>query len=632
MRVPRVTPQVQSAPLGAPRADYDFRGTSGEQVGAGLRQLGAGVTNAAGVGGDIVAQERDKTDKAVTTEAFTELQKEGNAALYDGEEGYLTAKKGADALDTKPVLDRLEKKQKEIDERLTSDRQRKAFKAAASEWMLGVNRQVNVHYAQQNDAHRLALAEDGADTAATAAVAGYKDDVAREDAIKSGMMALLKNAPKDAAVAAAKKWQANTVGSVLEQFIAAGDVKGAEAYYGATRDVLGAKAAKYEALITETRHRKEADQRVNGIADGARKPNGFIDENKAMADFRALPEEQRTRQAEQDLGLMLQQEATREKAQKVDHFEQALTSFNKRHSLRDIDPQTEQWIRENDPTKWSALEDEQASWLARWRSGKEGRQPKTKQQVDAYATLLLDMSRQPEAFLKMDVPGFSHDYWGQLSSDDYESGLAHLARLKEAKPGAGPKAGVEPLTVARDLFRNEFKLKPDEANWSSEQLSAYGRVVDHVTEEERAFRASNPNKAPTVEQYQQWTREKLVKGTVPGTGGWFSSDIEKTRAEYETDPTIKDKGFVEEGVPDPGSLPDEGIVAARRIFDARGAKDTPQNYRDLFSAVLPGLREALGREPTMDELAAYLRRIAPRPKAEPTNRDEPAPYYLRQGN
>jgi hypothetical protein len=633
--VPRVPtqelPTVQSRPVATPFRDL--------QAGGGLTAVSQGlgqVVHGAEAVNAVYQRAKARADQLKLTEQLTDYTHSINTTLYgDGggggdpsssgtaagpgsraplvaqstsNTGFMQTRGKAAAKASVDALDALEKHRQDIAGGIEDEKLRGEFLAHSGQLYESARRQVEMHVGDQIQAAELAGKQALLAEGYTSIANSYADEATVATHMQTMEQALRRGALSkedgDGQVAAMRQKVAEIR---LNQYVASKDWKGAQALFAQAKNDLGEQSAQFEHVIATLREKQEGDALALETVNGARKPNGFVDEAKAIQAWQAVPKEQRTDEAQQAFDKWMSEERDKRKAAVGEVYNRALGAYLKRHSLHDITAADQSWLRQNDSEGWLQLERINQANAEHYRAMQNRVEHTTPEQAAQYGALLLAIADDPQKYGSMSAGEFARDWSGRLSLADLQKGFGELAQAHErASKPAEPI--LDAKSAVKEEFRSTFGLKADSSTWTDQQRRIYADVATHVAEREAQFRKNNGGKSPTADDYHAWTNERLVKGTVPGTGTF--SDDSVTRAEFERNPEYTGKNFVEGAVPQPGDLPDAAITAISRIMKARGMAQTRQSQLDLIAQVARGIR-ASGGQADAESITQFLVGHAP---------------------
>lgn len=169
--VPTFGNQVNRSRIPGVRAD---EGASPDTYGAGIAR---GLSQAAGVIGEVIQHEKLQADRTAVTAADDQRQQWLNDALYHPENGAF-AKKGVNALGISgTVLADYDKEASRIGASLNGKRQQLAFTESSRQGRLALQQQLNRHEAVQRDAYQDQADESRINTAIQTAALNYGDPI-----------------------------------------------------------------------------------------------------------------------------------------------------------------------------------------------------------------------------------------------------------------------------------------------------------------------------------------------------------------------------------------------------------------------------------------------------------------------
>lgn len=487
-----------------------------------------------------------------------------------GQPGFLSSR-GMDAFAASaPAYESLQKRQQEIAAGLANDEQRKLFLQQTNEMLVDSRRRIEDHVSSQTEVvHQDSLNEAKASALETIAN-NYRDPkvVQRQVANVVGPAHALLAGRPDAAKQFESELMADAAKVRLNQYLADKDWKGAQVVFAQTKEQLGVQSAHFEAVINTEREKQQAEQRAVDVVDAARLPTGFIDPGKAIATFQALPQAQRDEASQQAFGKWLQLEAAKKKAAVDGNYDSALTEYLGRHSLADISPQTEVWLRTVDPDSWRKLELMQKADQAHARGA-----PATAAQDRALAQFRLWAADNPDQASQMTEADFNRTWAPQLAKKDRDNGIGVLVQyhvfankpekmanaIDAAVLDAGGTGGAGVLPTGE---RNR-------AAWDPAALDVYARATAVVQQKAGEFRRKN-GKEPTSEDLRKWSTDLFLSGKDPekgflGFGGrttLIEADVKGSTERFQPSFSADQKAGATEALRSAGARIDDASVEA----------------------------------------------------------------------
>jgi hypothetical protein len=533
----------------------------------------------------------EKTVTVLTPEpgAFAESLKTPDAPQGPG----FLQMRGMDAVGSSTnAYDALKKRQQDLLNGLTNDKQRELFQQESDGLLVSSRRRIEDHAAQQIGVGQEDSLKSARATALNTIANNYTDPSVVQQQVSSVIgpaHALLAGRP-----AAEKQFEAEMMQDVastrLNQYIANKDWKGAQTLYSQVKDQLGIKADHFENVINIERDRQQGDAAALQVVNSARKPNGFIDEAKAVATFEAIPKDTRSDAARVAFDHFLTLEKAHETSVKSDNFDAALSAYLQNKNINDVPPATKAWMigdgktPGNDPKAWqSLLQISNADGAHARGAGPSDDQRRAMTQFE------VDLHDHPDKYATMSEPEFHATVWPMLSKNDREraGALFATAHGQAAKPGTiTPEENNMLLQKGRDagLFGPKGK---DPAQWDGEAADFYYKATEVLREQATAYRRAK-GEAPPFKLMEEWTNNLLVKGKIPGSG-YFGTNFGaggKTRLEaltkgpdtkFEPEWTDEQKSEVVKGMRARGIEPtDQKIDSALRAAHGFAAPPVQQ--------------------------------------------------------
>lgn len=252
-RIPTLDNQARLGPLQPARPQFT--------PSTGLESLGSALGDVAETFQKVQQQEQLKADRAAFMEADRKLGTAENSLLFDPEKGAFN-RKGKDTFGLAPsVLSDFDKQASEIEQSLSTDRQKRVFRESLVDRRVDIERQLNRHEAQEREGYYAGEREAYKETA-QAAAANFYNNPSRIDKEISRIRSVVDQTPgisqaeKDAEFA---KRASDTYTDVIARYIANNDSAGAGKYFDAVKDRLLPDAAnRVSAAIETAKDRKKA--------------------------------------------------------------------------------------------------------------------------------------------------------------------------------------------------------------------------------------------------------------------------------------------------------------------------------------------------------------------------------------
>jgi hypothetical protein len=519
--------------------------------------------------------EKEKAQAAETTDGLTQLQAAQNDAFYNRDTGLMWKKgdsvfpQNADQDAGQQTMASLAKARDTIASKLSSEEAKKMFLLRANGMLESAHREAEVHVGEQRLVAQKASAQGLQATSLDALATNFADPEARARLIAQpeGSIKALALSKEDGAADLAA-WRAKANATVLNQYVATKDWKGAQAYFAQVKADLGPASAQFEHTITTLKEQQQGNDVALQVLGDARKDNGFVDVAQAVTNYEALRPELRNEHTDAAFHKYLALEEAKQQKQTVGVFQSAFTGFLRSHSLSDVSAQDRSWLIQNAPEEWHKLEQMQLSW----QGGRGG--GVTPEQTGNFIKLLTQMDQNPLAFKGMDPAEFNSRYASQLTPGDWKQAGEHFAKLQQTKDYELQGNGAKVVTETFQKAFGEAKANPD--SWTEQHQEFWRDVHDYVGKRATAYIKDHGGKVPSEEDLSKWAGERLVKGSVVGGGLIFGDANGLTRVAAEHVDRYKGKPFL----PD---IPSATEAAIRSKLKARGlAKPTDRQVRDFF--------------------------------------------------
>lgn len=555
-------PQVRQAALPNARIGVDTRGTHGEAIAAGIQDAGQAVSQL----GEVYQRAKQKADLVASDRSILDLKAEADDAFYNRESGLMAAEGDAAIARATVAYDRIAKKRQDLASKtLQNDEQRQAFNEHADALQLDWKRQIETHVYHQRKVIEKITEQSTVSKALDDVANNYAVPKSRAFHIAEAAAAIRKyQFSKEEGDAKVADLQQKADKIVLNQYISAKDHEGARAYFAQAKERLGADSPQFEHAIGILGDKLGADSDALKILRSSPDPkgaSGWVDRGAVFAQLEALPAGERKDRTDELVRRYLSERESA-KQQEIDgRFNSALTAFQKRRSLGDINPQDEAWLH-----AYAPLELEKLRNLAQSEAQRSRNAPATAQQEATFAKFKVDASDNPDKYATMPLERFQREWLPLMAPSDRDNAVNYFAQLhgQAAKPETlSPIEQRMLMQVGREA--EIFPAKGNDiSQWNDRAFNIYYRAAQLLTEKASAYKKLN-GKPPPDEQMLKWTNEALMKGTRPSTG-WFSDDktvrieAEMKGTGYKPSWTDEDTSAAEKALRDAGALVDEKAV------------------------------------------------------------------------
>lgn len=445
--------QVRSQPL--PGVRVHSTGPTG------LEQLGQGISQAAQLADRVYSQ----AAAAASADAETQYEAEITADFRDDQKGLFNLNPDEAFAQEQPAFDALNAKRERIAKDIKDERARGMFLARAAKMDQQLRNETESKFAHKRR-QKLQESSEARKAAGLSAIAkgAWADDEGVEtqaQLIGTAAAALALTAEGRAAAMADARGQAYEV--AVEARIANNDWAGAQQMMIAHADDLGQRGVvlrkKYEGYL----HAATAQVATSKLLDGSRDPETkWANENKARADFEALPDGPMKEEVRKRLEERLAVEDRKKDADIKDRFKRALGAYN-RGGLGAVDPGDRMWLNKYAPEyEARLLNDHEQKIRQRRGDGAEMR----REQAERNRVVLQDfMSRPPEERAKLDIEAV----YGATGADDVGMGEVRVRQRNSIEGLKGDLVGKEARFVqdaksqAAGIVTNKSKQKVFEA-------------------------------------------------------------------------------------------------------------------------------------------------------------------------
>lgn len=548
MKVPVLEP-MQVAPAVGPTPNTQIRPPGGyDQVAEGLAHAGNAIDqtiervkhaqheaevadardNLTGLGNqitDVVHGTQTPTSQQAGDAAF-----DGQTVNQQGAQGFLSLRGKAAVAAAPDTMDTLEDLRQKRAASMKGETGRKIFLQQSGEMLEQTHRAIESHVGQQIEQTKLdalSAAEDEAVRASS--VDPANDDVARQRIADVVGAAHGMGRDDDWTNTKTLEVQQKVATSRVATLVDAGNWKKADEVLQASRWALGDRAAPLEKAIEVAKAKNVGEDLASHTLETARKPNGFIDEAKAIATFGALAPDQRVESKPAfDHALELARE--QEKSVKSNQFDGALSAYLKGHNLNDVPPTTKAWMLDNDPKGWHQLE----QVVHADREHAKGT-PTTEEQKRAFVQFDVDLKDHPDKYATMSEAQFHATVWPNLSNGDRERAGALFAGAHAGVDKAG-KLSPDETHMLLEAGRRS-RIFPDKQNdvskWDDDSAQLYYKASETLRQQAIDHRKAH-GEPPDPKTVQGWVDALVQEGKIPGTGIFGHFQTGTTRLEAIT--------------------------------------------------------------------------------------------------
>jgi hypothetical protein len=232
----------------------------------GLQALGGAIQDIGNVQQKIRQEEQSKADRASFMEADRKAGETENAQLFDPQNGAFT-KQGKDAIGLTPkVLSDYDKSTSEIEQGLTTERAKLAFREANTQRRQNIERSLQRHEGDQTQRYYAQERQSYASQAQSTAINYYRDPARIEQEIDK-QRAVIDQIPgisADMKSTQLGEARSNTYSGVIDRYLANAEIDGADSYYKAVKDKInGEQATRIESAIRIAKDRRDAEKKAN---------------------------------------------------------------------------------------------------------------------------------------------------------------------------------------------------------------------------------------------------------------------------------------------------------------------------------------------------------------------------------
>lgn len=528
--------------------------------------VGGAITNIQ----QIILDQKQKSDQVAALSADNELAELETRLLYDSKNGALNMK-GRNAFDIPDRVDEEWRKgTSEIESKLSSPDQRRAFANARDRRQASIHAAVQKHVSNQIDAYDLSETESFLVNERSAALANYGDAARVEEGVDRQHYALSDLARRQGtAPETLKRWQqdaaSKTYAGVLDRMLTNDEDLAAEAYYGQVKEyIAGEDRAKIEKALEEGSLRGNSQRSADAIM------TKFGEDRQAATDAVKDIKDSKLRDAvEQRVSRAFQEKKQIEQEQQEDMYLRAtnMLDASPMAKARDVIP----------APLWSQLS-------LSMRNALENRSQDINNDDQKWLTFL-EMS--PQAVADLNKAQFESQFWAHLdkSHRTRAEALWNGARDAMANKDAQPNLRLANTINFKDRLFNTMGragvVPPNKtlSKFSKNEASTYAAMEQQAAKEIEQFEltALGGKREATGEEMQ-----KIIDGVVlnrvfidrPHAGdyeklGWKTSNDELGRAYVPID-----------------AIPPEDRVQLRNALTARGMNITERKLERLFAAVV----------------------------------------------
>lgn len=467
----------------------------------------------------VIEEEQRKADQLAVLEADRELIEIETTLLHDPDNGALN-RRGKDAFDLpEAVLETYDERTREIDSKLTNNRQRMAFRRSATMRRLDVDRTIQRHVAGEIKAYDKTQTDSYLASEIDAGIAAAGDNERVDMAIARTRAVIADHANRNGLPPEWIERQGGDVASkirtgVVERMLANGQDLAAREYLKEHRkEISGSDLARLEKAVQLGSVRGESQRQADEIITKHQDMKGALDAARKIKD----PE---VRDATEN--RIKDHFSTMSAAEENDRkrlYRTAASVLERNGGNLDAIPPGD-WAR-LDPAQLHALE-------TRSRQIREGVEPVTNwnRYYDLMNLASADGTRQK--FMQTDLMQYRHE----LSDAEFKGMVSMQSQLRQGKSVDEALDGYRTRKQVVDDALASIGVDPTPKPNSphAKRVDLFRRQVDEKVAE---FARINGKKPGTLET-QEIVDNLLIKGTVPGSGFFGMFQSQKRLYEIET--------------------------------------------------------------------------------------------------
>lgn len=418
--------------------------------------------------------------------------------------GFLAEKGKAAAEKSSQVRAAIERRRKELAEKIADPQTREEFLSRSGAILNDTTKRVELHVNEQIQAAGEVALKDRLAVGVQSIASNYRDRTAVAEQVTHMDETIQKLAPsEEVARAQMNAWRQTAASTVLDQYLGAGDFRGAEQAFAELEPFLGERAAKYRQSISAVKEDREAEGHAAAIAEEATFDDGDFDTEWAIAEVDKLPEGPLRDEVRKRVEHRAMVAEGNWKQTIHSKFSTAFTSYLKGgRTTAAVDPLVKSWLIENAPEEWNKLEmmerHDRDHARAQSRRGAGVKDPRLEaKQRAAYVRFQADVAQNPDRYAGMTPEAFTAEWGPELREEDFRAaGGTYAATKKADQLGLSEFSGA----IREDIKANPaLKDKEKAAKYSAFMGNRYREYID------------TNKKKPDAEQIAKWRNEALAK-------------------------------------------------------------------------------------------------------------------------
>jgi hypothetical protein len=352
-------PSVQARGIPTP-----YGNTNQDAGGDIMAKAVAGLGQDIGQAAERIEAVKQKANAVAVNDLITQYQEKNTTALDgDGQTpGFLAARGKEAAAKRADTLKDLEVYGGKLEESLANDTQKALFRKHAQGIYLGTRARVESHVMRQNEEAMQASLSGRIATSLSSIASNYTDAEGTatktlDDTVEAVRAFAAPYGDQDAKVAALRQKAAEVR---LNGYLGAKDWNGAQTLFSQVQKDLGAGAAEYQVRIDNVKRDGAAGAMAQQVAKEFAKPDGRIDEGKALEKLRAsgVTDSQLLKAAEHRLSELGNQADDVWKKETQDISQKAYSAFDLGHSFYAIPENLREELRQRNPELHHRLYDD----------------------------------------------------------------------------------------------------------------------------------------------------------------------------------------------------------------------------------------------------------------------------------
>lgn len=365
---------------------------------------------------------------------------------------------------------------------------------------------------------------------------------------------------------------------VMQHYIDAKDVRGAQNLFDQRREDLGDKADALGKTIRVLGNQQDAVHAAGDIMKSALEPSGLYNIAEIDRATLALPADKQTDLVQKEVASRKALAQSQNSATVSKLYTDAAGQWEQNgHNLNAIDAQTTEKMKSMDPDGWYKLEERDRQWKEQQKRG--GAKGSSADQDLWFSTWMWNHDKNRDQYKDMTPEQLARDAGDRVTPKQ-------LQKMQDAlREDKGQKATSSDSTPAwqRDRIIQGVSgafpgQKGNPALDPNERGQVYNAVEEKLRSEREAYRAAHKAGDLPAADVDRIVGEQLQKVKVAGTG--FFSDDQVPLAQYQTDPKYRGKGI--EG---PVQVPDASAQAIRNQFQGkRGRAPSDAEVQQIYKA------------------------------------------------